>query len=366
MFYNQLNTIGGVHIVTSAEEAKEISSKMLGQTLITKQTGPQGKPVNKVLLQERLYARRELYLAILLDRATKSPVLVASKKGGMNIEDVAAESPEHIIKMPINVEKGLVDEDLEKVAQQMGFKNETGFAIQQIKRLYEMFQKTDALLVEINPLMETPGRRLICSDAKVNFDDNAEFRQPEIFKLRDLSQIDPREVHAQKYNLSYIGLDGNIGCIVNGAGLAMATMDIIKVHGGNPANFLDVGGGATQEQIQEALRILNQDPQVKAILVNIFGGIMRCDVMANAIINAMTKNEKFSVPLVVRLQGILFKIFDKYNLGTNSVKAKEILKESGLRIIPADDLDEAARKAVGVANIVQVAESVDIDVEFRS
>ncbi|KAF0976662.1 hypothetical protein FDP41_004561 [Naegleria fowleri] len=345
---------GGVQKALSVAEAEEYASKMLGQVLVTKQTGPEGKPCNKVYIQERLYARRELYLAILLDRQSGGPVLIGSTQGGMAIEDVAKESPEEIHTIQISVKDGLKKSQAEELAQKLGFSRDDMMqqAVDQITKLYNLFMKTDAVLLEINPLIETADGKVICADAKINIDDNAAFRQKELFALKDISQEDPRDVRAAKYDLNYIGLDGNIGCIVNGAGLAMATMDIIKLYGGDPANFLDVGGGASQDQIVEALKILNDDHHVQAILVNIFGGIMRCDLIAQGLINAVKETE-LRAPVVVRLQG------------TNVQQAKDILAKSGIRIIPADNLEDAAQKAVKIASIVVNATDLGLKVNFE-
>ena len=345
---------GGVHIVTSSEDGKKLSKNMLGHTLITNQSGPDGKICEKVLVQERLYARKELYFAILLDRATDGPVLVGSKRGGMNIEDVARDTPEAICKIPVDITTGVTQKQLKFMSEQLGFDkpNMIKKVSDTINKLYNLFIEKDALLIEINPFVETPDSQIICSDCKLNFDDNTDFKHKDLFALKDTNQEDPREKRAQKLGLSYIGLDGNIGCIVNGAGLAMATMDIIKLYGGEPANFLDVGGGATQDQITEALKILNDDNKVQAILINIFGGIMRCDVIAKGIIEA-AKNVTLRVPLVVRLQG------------TKSKEARILMDNSELKVIPAEDLDNAAFKAVRLASIVEIANDANIDVKFE-
>ena len=327
---------------------------MLGQPLITKQTGEEGKPCSKVFLAERVYSRRELYFAVLMDRTHGGPVLVASTAGGTSIEEVAAATPEKILTCPCDVLDGPTDAQLEDLAAGLGFKDEglRAQAVHTFRKTYELFRDNDATLVEINPLVETPDAQLYICDAKLNFDDNAEFRQPEIFAARDTSQEDKREVDAAQHDLNYIGLDGSIGCMVNGAGLAMATMDIIKLHGGEPANFLDVGGGATKTQVQKAFEILNADQQVKAILVNIFGGIMRCDVIAQGIIGA-AQEISLSKPVIVRLQG------------TNVEVATELIEGSGYRMIMADDLDDAAQKAVRIADIVKQAEQIQVGVSFE-
>ncbi|KAK8565270.1 hypothetical protein V6N12_058837 [Hibiscus sabdariffa] len=315
-----------------------LTRKMLGQILVTKQTGPQGKVVSKVYLCEKLSLVNEMYFAITLDRNTAGPLIIACSKGGTSIEDLAEKYPDMIIKVPIDVFKGITDEDAAKVVDGLAPKasNRTD-SIEQVKKLYKLFCESDCTLLEINPLAETSSNQLVAADAKLNFDDNAAFRQKQIFSLRDPSQEDPREVAAAKADLNYIGLDGEIGCMVNGAGLAMATMDIIKLHGGTPANFLDVGGNASEGQVVEAFKILTSDEKVKAILVNIFGGIMKCDVIASGIINA-AKNVALKVPVVVRLEG------------TNVGQGKRILKESGMTLITAEDLDDAAEKAVKAAS----------------
>ncbi|CAO2831169.1 unnamed protein product [Amaranthus hypochondriacus] len=328
---------GGVHIV-KADQVEDLAGKMLGQILVTKQTGAQGKPVNQVYLCEKLSLTNEMYFAIMLDRQTAGPLIVACSKGGTSIEDLAEKYPDMIIKVPINVFKGITDADAEKVVDGLALKSvDKQSAIEQVKNLYKIFCECDCTMLEINPLAETSDSKLVAADAKLNFDDNAAFRQKEIFALRDTSQEDPREVAAAKADLNYIGLDGEIGCMVNGAGLAMATMDIIKLHGGTPANFLDVGGSASENQVVEAFKILTSDERVKAIMVNIFGGIMKCDVIASGIVNA-AKQVSLKVPLVVRLEG------------TNVDQGKRILKESGMTIITAEDLDDAAEKAVKAAS----------------
>ncbi|KAH9315364.1 hypothetical protein KI387_023991, partial [Taxus chinensis] len=327
---------GGVHIVKT-EKAEDIAGKMLGQTLVTKQTGPEGKPVNKVYLCQKLSLANEMYFAITLDRVTAGPVIIACKKGGTSIEDLAEKYPDMIIKVPIDIYKGITDEDAAKVVNGLAPSlADRNTSIDQVKKLYKLFCETDCTLLEINPIAETTDGQLVAADAKLNFDDNAAYRQKEIFALRDKSQEDPREVAAAEADLNYIGLDGEIGCMVNGAGLAMATMDIIKLHGGTPANFLDVGGNASEGQVVEAFKILTSDEKVKAILVNIFGGIMKCDVIANGIVNA-AKQVQLKVPVVVRLEG------------TNVDLGKGILKESGMSIITAEDLDDAAEKVVKAA-----------------
>ncbi|OIT08387.1 PREDICTED: succinate--CoA ligase [ADP-forming] subunit beta, mitochondrial-like [Nicotiana attenuata] len=324
---------GGVHIVKT-DQAEEIAGKMLGQILVTKQTGAQGKVVSKVYLCEKMSLVNEMYFSIILDRATAGPLIIACSKGGTSIEDLAEKFPDMIIKVPIDVFRGITDEDAAKVVDGLAPKvADRNDSIEQVKKLYKMFCECDCTMLEINPLAETSDKKLVAADAKLNFDDNASYRQKEIFALRDSSQEDPREVAAAKADLNYIGLDGEIGCMVNGAGLAMATMDIIKLHGGTPANFLDVGGNASEGQVVEAFKILTSDEKVKAILVNIFGGIMKCDVIASGIVNA-AKQVQLKVPVVVRLEG------------TNVEQGKRILKESGMTLITAEDLDDAAEKAV--------------------
>ena len=328
---------GGVHLVNTAEEAADIAGKMIGQTLVTHQTGPEGKLVSKVLIAQGVDIKKEYYLAILLDRATERPVIVLSSEGGVNIEEVAEHTPEKIINEPINPALGLQSFQCKKLGKAVGLPSDKLRAFEKVlTSLYKLFMACDCSMVEINPLVETPTGEILALDAKFNFDDNALFRHPDIVAYRDLTEEDPREVEAGKFDLNYIGLDGNIACMVNGAGLAMATMDIIKQCGGDPANFLDVGGGAKEEQVREAFRILCADPKVEAILVNIFGGIMKCDIIAQGIINA-AKTIELRVPLVVRLEG------------TNVELGRKMLLESGLPIITATDLADAAAKAVKAA-----------------
>ena len=328
---------GGVHIRKTPQEVREVAAKMLGQILVTHQTGPTGRVVNKVLVAESAEIAREIYFAVLLDRATAAPLIVASSEGGVDIETVAAKSPEKIIREPIDPLAGLQPFQTRKVAKQLGFESsQLKSAAKLFEGLYRTFVAFDCSMVEVNPLVITKKGDVLALDAKFNFDDNALYRHPEIEALRDVAEEDPREVEASKHGLNYIGLDGNIACLVNGAGLAMATMDIIKFYGGKPANFLDVGGGATEEQVTEAFKILIADKKVKAILVNIFGGIMKCDVIAQGIINA-AKTVNLSVPLVIRLEG------------TNVERGKKLLKESGVELIAADDLADAAQKAVAAA-----------------
>jgi succinyl-CoA synthetase beta subunit len=329
---------GGVHLVKSAKDAREVASKMIGQTLVTHQTGPQGRIVRKVLVAESAEIAREIYFAILLDRATAAPLIVASTEGGVEIETVAAKSPQRIIRESIDPLAGMQPFQTRKLAKELKIEAaQSKAAMKLFDGLYVAFIGCDCSMVEINPLVVTTKGEVVALDAKFNFDDNALYRHPEIAAMRDIAEEDPREVEASKHGLNYIGLDGNIACLVNGAGLAMATMDIIKFYGGNPANFLDVGGGATEEQVTEAFKILISDKNVQAILVNIFGGIMKGDIIAQGIINA-AKTVKLGVPLVVRLEG------------TNVERGKQLLKESGLALIAADDLAEAAQKAVAAAS----------------
>jgi len=305
------------------------------------------------LIAKRHYIRREGYFALLLDRAFGGPVMVGSKEGGVDIEKVAEENPGAIVKIGVDLDKGPTDAQSGQLAETMGFQGpQKQSAQQQIKNLYKLFREKDCTMVEVNPIAETNEGQVMCMDAKLNFDDNAEFRQKDIFELQDTSQMDSREVEAKKYDLNYIALDGNIGCLVNGAGLAMSTMDIIKLNGGSPANFLDVGGGASKDQIIAAIRILSNDPKVKVILINIFGGIMRCDIIALGLIAAASELS-LKVPLVVRLQG------------TNVAEAKKLITNSGLRIVTADDLDEAAQKAVSACKILDLAKESGLGVKFE-
>ncbi|XP_059170899.1 succinate--CoA ligase [ADP-forming] subunit beta, mitochondrial-like [Physella acuta] len=345
---------GGVKLVYSADEAKDIASKMLGQKLYTKQTGSEGRICNKVLVVERLYIRREFYFAITLERSFGGPVLVGSAQGGVNIEEVAAENPKAIIKEPIDIEVGITKAQAMYVAKEMGFsQGSLEKASDYIMKMYtDVFLKYDASMLEINPMAEDNSGTVYIMDAKINFDDNAAYRQKKIFALRDWSQEDERDYKASKADLNYIALDGSIGCLVNGAGLAMATMDIIKLHGGTPANFLDVGGGATAQQVTEAFKLITSDTRVNAILVNIFGGIMRCDVIAQGIV-AAAEQLNMKVPIVVRLQG------------TRVDDAKAIIAHSGMKIIACDNLDEAAKMVVKLSNIVTLAREASIDVKFE-
>ncbi|MEE2807792.1 MAG: ADP-forming succinate--CoA ligase subunit beta [Verrucomicrobiota bacterium] len=330
---------GGVHLSESAEEVGAIAQQMIGQVLVTHQTGNAGKVVNKVMVAQAVDISKEYYLAILMDRENRSPVIVASTEGGVNIEEVAEKTPHKIIRETIHPLAGLQPYEIRKISSSLEFTGDTAKQFGKLlKSLYKLFISCDCSLVEINPLVTTPDGQVLALDAKFGFDDNALYRQPEIESLRDPSEEDPREVAASEFGLNYIGLDGNIACLVNGAGLAMATMDIIKHFGGEPANFLDVGGGATEEQVTNAFKIILGDSNVKGILVNIFGGIMDCDVIANGIVGAC-KQVDLNIPLVVRLEG-------------NNVEAgKQTLANSGVNLIAAEDLSDAAEKAVQAINI---------------
>ncbi len=325
---------GGVKLVNSPEEVKEVASKMLGMNLITHQTGPEGKIVKKVYIEEAGAIEKELYLGMIIDRTTKQIVVMASTEGGMEIEEVAAKTPERIIKEFIDPVAGIQDFHGRKVAYKLGLSGDlVGKLTKFVKALYRMFLELDCSLVEINPLVLTKDNNIFALDAKINFDDNALFRHKDVEALRDVNEEDAKELDAKAHGLSYISLTGNIGCMVNGAGLAMSTMDIIKFYGGEPANFLDVGGGANKEQVTHAFKIILSDEKVKGILVNIFGGIMKCDVIADGIIAAATE-VNIHVPLVVRLEG------------TNVELGQEKLGKSGLNIITASDMADAAQKVV--------------------
>ena len=325
---------GGVKVVKSVDDVRAEADRMLGMTLITHQTGPEGKEVGRVYIEEGSEIDRELYLSILVDRATSKVSFIASTEGGMDIEEVAAETPEKILTVGIDPVAGITDANGQEIAAALKLTgNQVDQCVTLVKNLYKAFVDTDMSLLEINPLVVNGTGDLICLDAKVNFDSNALYRHDDIVELRDLSEEDPAEVEASKYDLSYVKLDGSIGCMVNGAGLAMATMDIIKLYGEEPANFLDVGGGATKEKVTEAFKIILSDSNVKGILVNIFGGIMRCDIIAEGVVAAASELA-LSVPLVVRLEG------------TNVEQGKEIMAASGLAIIPADNLEDAAEKIV--------------------
>jgi len=328
---------GGVKVVKSAAEAREAAAKMLGMRLVTYQTGPEGSIVKRVLVEEGLQIARELYLGIVLDRTTQKAVVMASQDGGVEIEKVAHETPDRIFKAFVDPALGLQPYQARQLAFQLGLTgDQIGKGVRMMTALYQAFVATDASLLEINPLIVTAGGGLIALDAKLNFDDNALFRHADIKELRDLDEEAPLEVEASKYSLNYIKLDGTIGCMVNGAGLAMATMDIIKLAGGEPANFLDVGGGANAEQIKNAFRILTSDTSVKAVLINIFGGILRCDVLAQGVIAAVT-DLGVRVPIVIRMEG------------TNVEIGKQMLKDSGLNFTTADSMGEAADKVVALS-----------------
>ena len=325
---------GGVKIAKTIDEVKDLSKKMIGMTLITHQTGPEGKTVNKIYIEQGCNIAKEYYVACLVDRATGRVAMMASSEGGMDIEEVAEKNPNAILKVDIDPVTGLIPFQARELAFAIGIPNENiNKAVSFMMGLYKAFAETDCSIAEINPLVLTKEGDIICLDAKMNFDSNALYRHKDIVEYRDLTEEEPSEIEASKYDLAFIKLDGNIGCLVNGAGLAMATLDIIKLHGESPANFLDVGGGANKEKVTHAFKIILSDPNVKAILVNIFGGIMKCDVIADGVI-AASKEVGLKVPLVVRLEG------------TNVELGKKMLKESGLNITPADDLTDAAKKVV--------------------
>ena len=325
---------GGVKILNSLEELEKSAKELLGKKLITHQTGPEGREVKRLYVEASSNIEKEFYLSCLIDRSASKIVFISSDQGGMDIEDVASKSPEKILKTKVELKDEISNEECEKIIQIFKLENNSkNDAISLIKSIYKMFVETDANMVEINPLILTKEKKIICLDAKVNFDSNALFRHPEILELRDLNEEDPTEIEASKHDLAYIKLDGSIGCMVNGAGLAMATMDIIKLYGQEPANFLDVGGGASKEKVSAAFKIILSDKNVKGILINIFGGIMRCDVLAQGVVDA-AKEMKINVPLVVRLAG------------TNFKEGKEILDNSELKLISAENLDDAAKKIV--------------------
>ena len=329
--------LGGVVVVRGADAAEQIVRRMLGNMLVTKQTGPEGREVRQVLLEEGIDIAAEYYLAVLLDRSIKAPVFIASAEGGTEIEEVAAKRPEAIIKVPVDPRVGFSPWIGRKIAFGLGMEGgQVQATAKLVTALHEAFLASDASLVEVNPLVRSGDGRILALDAKMNFDDNALYRHPEIAELRDVAEEDPLEVEASKHGLNYIKLDGSVGCMVNGAGLAMATMDIIKHHGGNPANFLDVGGGATTEMVTHAFQILLRDRNVQAVLINIFGGIMRCDIVAQGVVTA-ARSVGVEVPIVVRLEG------------TNVEKGNEILRNSELKFAVADDMDDAARKVVAAA-----------------
>ena len=325
---------GGVKILNNIDELIKESKELLGKKLITPQTGKEGKEVKRLYVEESSSIEKEFYLSCLVDRASSKIAFISSDQGGMDIEEVAQNKPDKIITTKLEFSENISDIDCEKIIKIFNLKEDSKLsAIKLIKSIYKMFLSTDASLVEINPLILTKDKKLVCLDAKINFDDNSLFRHPEILKLRDLNEEDPIEVEASKHDLAYIKLDGSIGCMVNGAGLAMATMDIIKLYGQEPANFLDVGGGASKEKVSAAFKIILSDKNVRGILINIFGGIMKCDVLAQGVVEA-AKEIKINVPLVVRLAG------------TNFEEGKKILQNSNLKIISADNLDDAAKKIV--------------------
>ena len=325
---------GGVKILNTLEELNNSAKELLGKILVTHQTGPEGREVKRLYVEESSNIEKEFYLSCLVDRASSKIAFISSDQGGMDIEEVASSNPEKIITTKVDIAEEISDADCESVIKIFDLNsNAKDQAISLIKSIYKMFISTDANMVEVNPLILTKEGKIVCLDAKVNFDSNALFRHPEILELRDLNEEDPTEIEASKHDLAYIKLDGSIGCMVNGAGLAMATMDIIKLYGKEPANFLDVGGGASKEKVSAAFKIILSDKNVKGILINIFGGIMRCDVLAQGVVDA-AKEINISVPLVVRLAG------------TNFKEGKEILDNSGLKLISAENLDDAAKKIV--------------------
>jgi succinyl-CoA synthetase beta subunit len=325
---------GGVKLISSAEEARDFAARLLGKPLVTHQTGPEGRVVRRVYVEEASQVARELYLGMVVDRKVAAVGVIASTEGGTEIEEVAAKTPERIITDPIDPLLGMAPFQARRIAFALGLKDkQVGQFAALLASLYRAFVETDASLIEINPLVVTADGRVICLDAKISFDDNGLFRHPDIRELRDPNEEDPAETEAAKYDLSYVHLDGNIGCMVNGAGLAMATMDIVKYYGAEPANFLDVGGGANAQKIAAAFRILLSDARVKAVLINVFGGIMQCDVLARGVVDA-AREVKLSIPLVVRMEG------------TNVKEGKQILAESGIKVIAANDMADAARLAV--------------------
>tara|TARA_B100000676_G_scaffold307540_1_gene366243 strand:+ start:1322 stop:2515 length:1194 start_codon:yes stop_codon:yes gene_type:complete len=328
---------GGVRVSNSIDEVHQNAEQMLGHVLVTKQTGPAGKEVQRLYIEDGCNIARELYLGMLLDRATSRLVVMASTEGGMDIEEVAEHTPEKILKISIDPATGMMPFHARQLAFGLGLEGkQVSSGVKFMMAMYKAFTELDASIVEINPLVVTGGGEVIALDAKMNFDSNALYRHPNIVELRDLAEEDPAEVEADKYELNYVNLDGTIGCMVNGAGLAMATMDIIQLYGGSPANFLDVGGSAQTEQVIAAFKIITSDPEVKAILINIFGGIMRCDIIAEGVVTA-TREVGLKIPLVVRLEG------------TNVEEGKKILSESGLDIIAAENLADAAEKAVAAS-----------------
>ena len=328
---------GGVKVAKSPDEAASLAGQMLGIKLVTAQTGPEGRLVRRVLVEEGLDIKREIYLSVLVDRAVSAPVFMASAAGGMEIEEVARKHPQKILRETVKAAEGFQAYHARKVAFGLGFSGDLAHAaVPFMTAVYRAFVETDSSLLEINPCVETGDGRLVALDAKINFDDNALYRHPEYQELRDLEEETPLEVEASKYRLNYIKLDGTIACMVNGAGLAMATMDIIKLSGGNPANFMDVGGDASEERVKNAFRILLSDPKVKVVFINVFGGILRCDMLASGIVSA-AKDLRFSVPVVVRMEG------------TNVREGQEILRNSGMNFFVADGMKDGAEKAVGLA-----------------
>ena len=325
---------GGVKILNTIEELSFAAKELLGKTLVTHQTGPEGRKVKRLYVEESSNIDKEFYLSCLVDRASSKIAFISSEQGGIDIEEVASSTPEKILTTKVEMKNDISNKDCEEIIKIFNLNDDANKqAISLIKSIYKMFISTDASMVEINPLILTKEKKIICLDAKANFDSNALFRHPDILKLRDLNEEEPTEIEASKHDLAYIKLDGSIGCMVNGAGLAMATMDIIKLYGKEPANFLDVGGGASKEKVSAALKIILSDKNVKGILINIFGGIMRCDVLAQGVVDA-AKEININVPLVVRLAG------------TNFKEGKEILDNSGLKLISAENLDDAAKKIV--------------------
>ncbi len=325
---------GGVKVVKSLDDVKKEAARILGATLVTHQTGPKGKQVNRLYIEDGSAIAKEFYLSMLVDRVSSRVAIVVSTEGGMNIEEVAHDTPEKILTITVDPVTNICPHHVRRVSKALGLDADLQKQMSALlTKLYKAFTEKDMSLLEVNPLVVTKDNKLVCLDAKVGFDDNALFRHPDMFALRDETEEDEKEIEASKYDLNYIALDGSIGCMVNGAGLAMATMDIIKLYGSEPANFLDVGGGATKEKVAAAFKIITSDPKVKGILVNIFGGIMKCDIIAEGVVAAV-KEVGLKVPLVVRLEG------------TNVDLGKKIIKESGLNVLPADDLDDAAQKIV--------------------
>lgn len=346
--------VSGVEMCETPEQAKSLAESMIGKLLVTKQTGPAGKICNSVMVTSRMFPRKEYYLAVMLERTFNGPVIIVSKQGGVNIEEVAASNPEAVVYVPVDIQKGLTSEQVDFIVGKLGIQGEGKEITSTIVcNLYELFIEKDAMLLEINPFAQDICGDYYALDCKCKFDDSAEYRQKELFALQDWSQQDPNEVAAAKHNLNYVALDGNIGCMVNGAGLAMATMDIIKLYGGMPANFLDVGGTATAETVKEAFKIISSDPKVQAILVNIFGGIMRCDIIAQGIITA-SKELNLNIPIVVRLQG------------TNMEEAKVLIMQANLKVISEDDFAKAAETSVKLALMVHLARSLNLEISFTA